>query len=78
MARTEINPAGFNLSMQNGRRYRFYNNNDKDNDNDNDKDSDTVKSHFKALGLYNFIRGLRWAYKRGEGGSYIRVGLKAE
>ena len=28
----------------------------------------TVKSHFKALGLYNFIRGFGWAYKRGEGG----------
>ena len=25
----------------------------------------TVKSHFKALGLYNFIRGFGWAYKRG-------------
>ena len=25
----------------------------------------TVKSHFKALGLYNFKRGLGWAYKRG-------------
>ena len=24
----------------------------------------TVKSHFKALGLYNFKRGLGWAYKR--------------
>ena len=27
----------------------------------------TVKSHFKALGLYNFKRGLGWAYKRGGG-----------
>ena len=27
----------------------------------------TVKSHFKALGLYNFIRGFGWAYKRGGG-----------
>ena len=34
----------------------------------------TVKSHFKALGLYNFKRGFGWAYKRG-GGAYIRVGL---
>ena len=25
----------------------------------------TVKSHFKALGLYNFKRGFGWAYKRG-------------
>ena len=25
-------------------------------------------SRFKALGLYNFIRGFGWAYKRGEGG----------
>ena len=23
-----------------------------------------VKSHFKALGLYNFKRGFGWAYKR--------------
>ena len=38
--------------------------------------SDTVKSHFKALGLYNFKRGFGWAYKRGGGGgAYIRVGL---
>ena len=29
--------------------------------------STTVKSHFKALGLYNFKRGFRWAYKRGGG-----------
>ena len=28
----------------------------------------TVKSHFKALGLYIFIRGFGWAYKQGEGG----------
>ena len=36
----------------------------------------TVKSHFKALGLYNFKRGFGRAYKRGEGGgAYIRVGL---
>ena len=32
--------------------------------------SHTVKSHFKALGLYNFIRGFGWAYKRGGGGLY--------
>ena len=32
----------------------------------------TVKSHFKALSLYNFIRGFGWADKRG---AYIRVGL---
>ena len=25
----------------------------------------TIKSHIKALGLYNFIRGVGWAYKRG-------------
>ena len=25
----------------------------------------TVKSHVKALGFYNFIRGFGWAYKRG-------------
>ena len=35
---------------------------------------DTVKSHFKAMGLYNFRRGFGWAYKRG-GGAYIRLGL---
>ena len=29
------------------------------------------KSHFKAVGLYNFIRGFEWAYKRGEGGGLI-------
>ena len=29
---------------------------------------DTVKSYFKALGLYNFIRGFGWAYKWGGGG----------
>ena len=28
----------------------------------------TVKSHFKALGLYNLKRGFGWAYKRGGGG----------
>ena len=27
----------------------------------------TVKSHFKALGLYKFKRGFGWAYKRGGG-----------
>ena len=27
----------------------------------------TVKSHFKALALYNFIRGFGWAFKRGLG-----------
>ena len=32
----------------------------------------TVKTHFKALGLYNFKRGFGRAYKRG---AYIRVGL---
>ena len=32
--------------------------------------STTVKSHFKALGLYNFKRGFGWAYKRGGGGLY--------
>ena len=26
----------------------------------------TVKSHFKVLGFYNFIRGFEWAYKRGD------------
>ena len=31
----------------------------------------TVKSHFKALGLYIFIRGFGWAYKQGEGGLYL-------
>ena len=30
--------------------------------------NNTVKSHFKALGLYNFIRGFGWAYKEGGGG----------
>ena len=25
----------------------------------------TVKSHFKALGLYKFERGFGWAYKQG-------------
>ena len=25
----------------------------------------TIKSHFKALGLYNFIRGFGWAYNGG-------------
>ena len=30
----------------------------------------TVKSHFKALGLYNFKRAFEWAYKRGGGGLY--------
>ena len=34
---------------------------------------DTVKSHFKAMGLYNFRRGFGWAYKRG--GSLYPVGL---
>ena len=37
--------------------------------------STTVKSHFKALGLYNFKRGFGWAYKRGGGG---REGLYPE
>ena len=39
--------------------------------------SPTVKSHFKTQGLYNFIRGLGCAYKRG-GGAYIRTGLISE
>ena len=26
----------------------------------------TVKSHFKALGLYNFKRGFGWAYNQGD------------
>ena len=30
-----------------------------------------VKSHFKALGLYNFKSGFEWAYKRGGGGGLI-------
>ena len=30
----------------------------------------TVKSHFKAMGLYNFMKGFGWAYKR-EGGGLI-------
>ena len=30
-----------------------------------DPQLDAVKSHFKALGLYNFKRGFGWAYKRG-------------
>ena len=37
----------------------------------------TVKSHFKALDLYNFIRGFGWAYKRG-GGGLISRGLISE
>ena len=40
----------------------------------------TVKSHFKALGLYNLIRGFGWAcmYKRrgGGGGAYIPSAYK--
>ena len=32
-----------------------------------DFDNNTVKSHFKALGFYNFKRGFGWAYKRGGG-----------
>ena len=31
----------------------------------------TVKSHFKALGLYNFKRGFGWAYKWVGGGGLI-------
>ena len=27
----------------------------------------TIKSHFKALDLYNFMRDFGWAYKRGRG-----------
>ena len=34
----------------------------------------TIKSHIKALGLYNFIRGVGWAYKRGGGGGLILGG----
>ena len=34
----------------------------------------TVKSHFKALGLYNFKRGFEWAYKRGGGGGELYPG----
>ena len=30
----------------------------------------TVKSHFKALGLYNIVSGFGWAYKWG--GAYIQ------
>ena len=37
--------------------------------------STTVKSHFKALGLYNFKRGFGWAYKRGGGGGLYPGGL---
>ena len=29
------------------------------------KPRDTVKSHFKALGLYNLKRVFGWAYERG-------------
>ena len=34
------------------------------------KPRDTVKSHFKALGLYNLKRVFGWAYERGGGGLY--------
>ena len=34
----------------------------------------TVKSHFKALGLYNFKRGFGWVYKRGGGGGGLISG----
>ena len=49
---------------------------------------DTVKSHFKALGLYNFIRGFGglisgWAYKRNKKNvserqdkTYLRIELE--
>ena len=30
----------------------------------------TVKSHFKPLGIYNFITGFGWAYKREGGGQW--------
>ena len=30
-----------------------------------ESNSYTVKPHFNALGLYNFVRGFGWAYKRG-------------
>ena len=37
---------------------------------------DTVNCRLKALGLYKFVRGLRWAYKRRglyqSGGAYKR------
>ena len=42
------------------------------------KRSHTVKSHFKAVRLCNFIRGFGWAYKRGRlvsGWAYKRGGL---
>ena len=34
-----------------------------------------IKSYFNALGLYNFIRGFGWAYKRGGGGGLYPGGL---
>ena len=34
----------------------------------------TVKSYFKALGLYNFKRAFGWAYKRGGGGGGLYPG----
>ena len=37
--------------------------------------STTVKSDFKALGLYNFKRGFGWAYKWGGGGVLYPGGL---
>ena len=36
----------------------------------------SVKSHFKALGLYNFIRGFGWAYKWGKGGGALNWDFK--
>ena len=42
--------------------------------NGNECCENAVKSHFKALGLYNFIRGFGWACKRGGGGGGGGVG----
>ena len=39
------------------------------------KFSHTVKSRFKAQGLYNFIRACGWAYKRRGGGDLHPSGL---
>ena len=36
----------------------------------------TVKSHVKALGLNNFIRGFGWAYKWGWGGGGVGGGVE--
>ena len=43
----------------------------------------TVKSYFKACGLYKFAEGFGWAYQRGEsgnisrGGTYKQIKVKA-